>query len=74
MVHRPDDRADWKDHIPNLELGSTRRTMMMQPSDFQRRWSLTNMESCQGAWNHASSASTSEEDGAQMLRNSLMTS
>ncbi|PIC40136.1 hypothetical protein B9Z55_011588 [Caenorhabditis nigoni] len=74
MVHRPDDRADWKDHTSSSGTRINKTTMMMQPSDFQRRWSLTNMESCQVAWNHASSASTSEEDGAQMLRNSLMTS
>ncbi|PIC46744.1 hypothetical protein B9Z55_006337 [Caenorhabditis nigoni] len=37
MVHRP----DWKGSHPHLELGTTKRTMMMQPSDFQCRWSLT---------------------------------
>ncbi|PIC38908.1 hypothetical protein B9Z55_010770 [Caenorhabditis nigoni] len=34
----------------------------------------SHMDSCQGAWNHASMASTGEEDGAQKLQKCLMTS
>ncbi|PIC52917.1 hypothetical protein B9Z55_002830 [Caenorhabditis nigoni] len=48
--------------------------MMMQPSDFQRRWSLTDKESCQEEWVPTFSVSTSKEDGAKKLQKCLMTS